>query len=141
MSLLSQRTLMSSTVPMKRPYFLSSTPFHRVRDLLHRFSINVSRVEEQTPEDYTDEELLNFDDVFGDYGIRSDARLISIEDTNSIAQNDSETQEDTAENQRDLQSFTLEEDIRSKFVYFAIVFSKTRSSKYCLILKLPLGVQ
>ena len=120
-SLLSQQTLMGSPVPSS----------------LHRFSINVSRVEEQTPEDDTDEEeLLNYDDVFGDYGNRSDERLISIEDSNSIAQNNSETQDDTAENQPD--NFILEEDIRSKFIYFAIAFSTTRLSEYyCLIFKLP----
>ena len=124
-SLLSQQTLLSSPVPMKRPYFLSSTPLHRVRDPLHRFSINVSRVEEKTPKDDTDEEeLLNYDDVFGDYG---DARLITIEDSNSIAQNNSETQDDTAENQPD--NFILEEDIRSRFIYFAIAFSTTRLSE------------
>ena len=136
-SLLSQQTLMGSPVPVKRPYFLSSNPLHRVRDPLHRFSNNVSRVEEQTPEDDTDEEeLLNYDDVFGDYGNRSDERLISIEDSNSIAQNNSETQDDTAENQPD--NFILEEDIRSKFIYFAIAFLTTRLSEYyCLIFKLP----
>ena len=127
-SLLSQQTLMGSPVPGKRPYFLSSTPLHCVRDPLHRFSINVSRVEEQTPEDDTDEEeLLNYDDVFGDYDNRSDARLISIEDSNSIAQNNRETQDVTAENQPD--NFILEEDIRSKFIYFAIAFSTTRLSE------------
>ena len=123
-SLLSQQT-MSSPVPMKRLYFLSSSPLHRVRDPLHRFSISVSRVEEQTPEDDTDEEeLWNYDDVFGDYG---DARLISIEDSNSIAQNNSETQDDPAENQPD--NFSQEEDLRSKFIYFAISFSTTRLSE------------